>query len=66
MDISALIAATGKTHTQIASEAGLSRQTVWNIETGRTTPKVEVAFKLAKALGCNVADIRPDIADMIS
>jgi DNA-binding XRE family transcriptional regulator len=65
-EIQKLILASGKTRDAIADEAGMSRQTLWNIAKGKTKTRVEYAYPLARALGCPVTVIRPDIADYIS
>lgn len=38
------------TQQQLADKAGVSRKTVYAVETGRTAPSIEVALRLAKAL----------------
>ena len=36
---------------QLAENAKLSEQTIWKLETGATTPRVETLYKIAGALG---------------
>jgi transcriptional regulator with XRE-family HTH domain len=65
-EIQKLILASGKTRDAIADEAGMSRQALWNIARGKTKARMENAYPLARALGCPVQVIRPDIAGYIS
>lgn len=37
----------------LAENAGVSEQTIQNIEVGRRTPKIIIVLKVAKALGIN-------------
>lgn len=46
--------ARGKTQEQLASEVGVSRQTVAKWESGETSPDLEHAAALAEVLGCTV------------
>lgn len=51
-DIRALrFAADEMTQAQLADRVGLTRQTIIAIEQGRYSPSLEVAFKIAHALG---------------
>ena len=51
-DIRALRFAAGEmTQAQLADRVGLTRQTIIAIEQGRYSPSLEVAFKIAHALG---------------
>ena len=56
------IEATGKTHRQLAEEAGISRPFMTQIARGDRLPGIATVKKLAGVLGCKVSDIRPDIA----
>jgi DNA-binding XRE family transcriptional regulator len=66
MTITEHIAASGKTRQAIADEAKLSRQSLHKIERGLTTPRIEVAIRLAKSIGCHLDVIRPDLEGIIS
>ncbi|HEX6989630.1 MAG TPA: substrate-binding domain-containing protein [Bacillota bacterium] len=44
----------GLSQAELAAQAGISRQAVSAIETGRASPTIEVALRLARALGCPV------------
>jgi DNA-binding XRE family transcriptional regulator/predicted GIY-YIG superfamily endonuclease len=63
--IKAFIDATGKSREGLAKEAGVSRQTLHKVENGLTTPRIEVASRLARAIGCPVEVIRPDIIGLL-
>ena len=41
----------------LAQKVGVSRITINSIENGRSTPKINVAMKIAEALGKKVEDI---------
>lgn len=45
------------TQTQLAELVGVSRQTIFSIETGRYVPSVILAIKLAREFGKTVEDI---------
>jgi DNA-binding XRE family transcriptional regulator len=49
--------AVGWTQAELASAAGLSRQTVGAVEAGHNRPSVDAALALAAALGCSVEDL---------
>jgi molybdate-binding protein/DNA-binding XRE family transcriptional regulator len=49
--------ARGLSQVELAAAASLSRQSVGAIEAGRATPAVDVALRLARALGCRVEDL---------
>jgi DNA-binding XRE family transcriptional regulator len=36
---------------ELATIAGVSRTTIWRMETGRTCPSVELGFRISRALG---------------
>ena len=65
MNITDHINASRKTRTVIAGNAGVSRVTLHKVENGLTTPKIEVAARIARAIGCPIEAIRPDIADLL-
>ena len=45
------------TSVEVARRAGISRQSLWNIETGKSHPTVPVAIRLAAAIGLPLADL---------
>lgn len=45
------------TQTQLAELIGVSRQTIFSIETGKYVPSVVLAIKLAKEFGKTVEDV---------
>jgi putative transcriptional regulator len=47
----------GFTQEGIAAKAGVSRQTIISIESGRYVPSLELALKLAKLFACKVEDL---------
>ena len=47
----------GWTQAQLASEAGVSRQTINSIETGRFEPSLTLALKLSRIFGRPVEEI---------
>ncbi len=47
----------GWTQAQLAAEAGVSRQTINSIETGRFEPSLSLALKLAHLFGTTVETI---------
>lgn len=65
MKITEHIAASGKTRLVICEEAGVSRQTLHKIENGLTKPRIEVASRVARAIGCPLEAVRPDLLDML-
>lgn len=44
----------------LASELGVSRQTVNSIETGKYDPSLKLAFQLARVFDCQIEDIFRD------
>ncbi len=52
----------GWSQSVLASAVQLSRQSIYAIETGRSSPAVDVALKLAGVLGCAVEDLFADSA----
>ncbi|MDQ7858386.1 MAG: substrate-binding domain-containing protein [Armatimonadota bacterium] len=57
--------ARGLSQTALARLAGLSRQALHAIETGRYVPNTAVALRLARALGCAVEDLFAAPADAV-
>jgi len=55
--IRALRNARGLGSTELARRAGISRQHLWAIETGRTQPTAPILLRLAEALGVQVDDL---------
>jgi putative molybdopterin biosynthesis protein len=49
--------ARGLSQVELAAASSLARQSVGAIEAGRATPAVDVAIRLARALGCRVEDL---------
>lgn len=47
----------GLTQQELAERAGVTRQSIISIEQGRYRPSVELALRLARALGCAVEDL---------
>lgn len=47
----------GLTQVALAAQTDLSRQSIHAIESGRSVPSVDVALRLARALGCGVEEI---------
>ena len=45
------------TQEQLAEMVGVSRATIWAIETGKSIPNGYTMFQIAKALGVSVTDI---------
>lgn len=66
MNLKTHIAASGKTRVTICKEVGVSRQTLYKIESGQHKPKIELACRLAKSIGCHLDVIRPDLEGIIS
>lgn len=52
----------GLTCAQVASRIGITKQTLRNYETGKTTPPREAVLKLAKVYGMNAYDLVPKAA----
>lgn len=51
------------TQAQLASELGVSRQTVNAIEKGKFDPSLPLAFKVARLFGLSIEDIFQDEAE---
>lgn len=45
------------TQEELAVRTGVSRQTIMSVENGQTNPSVLLAFKIAKALETEVAEV---------
>ena len=45
------------TQEELALRTGVSRQTIMSIERGRTNPSVLLAYKIASALGAEIAEV---------
>lgn len=45
------------TQAELASQCGVTRQTIIAIEQGRFTPSLETAFKIADAFGVRLDDV---------
>lgn len=50
-------AADEMTQAQLADRIGVTRQTIIAIEQGRYSPSLEVAFKIARALGVRLDEV---------
>jgi molybdate-binding protein/DNA-binding XRE family transcriptional regulator len=57
MDLRALRLARGHTQESLAGEAGISRQAYAAIESGNARPSVDVALRIARALGATVESL---------
>ena len=47
----------GFSQEELAYEAGLSRTSIWKIETGKVSPTVETLAKIAEALGIDFSTL---------
>lgn len=47
----------GLTQEQLAERVGVSRQTIISIETGRYSPSLPLALRLARVFTCTVEDL---------
>jgi len=45
------------TQAELARLCGVTRQTIIALEAGKYSPSLELAFKLARALGCNLDEV---------
>jgi molybdate-binding protein/DNA-binding XRE family transcriptional regulator len=50
-------AAAGLRQQELAARVGISRQSLSQLEAGRSVPSTEIALRLARALGCRVEDL---------
>lgn len=55
--ITALRAERGWTQADLAQRAGVSRQTINAVETGKFDPSLPLAFRLAKLFGLKIEEI---------
>jgi putative transcriptional regulator len=51
------LGADGMTQADLAERVGVTRQTIHSIETGKYNPSIELALRLARALGLAVEDL---------
>jgi putative transcriptional regulator len=51
------LAGTPMTQVELAALCGVTRQTIIALEAGKYSPSLELAFKLAKALGRTLDDV---------
>ncbi len=51
------LTADGMTQADLADRVGVTRQTIHSIETGKYNPSIELAIRLARALGLAVEDL---------
>jgi len=47
----------GKSLGQVSRETGISRHHLSNIVNDKATPKIDTAYKIARALECNIEDL---------
>jgi putative transcriptional regulator len=47
----------GWTQEELSEKIGVSRQTVISIESGRFSPSLSLAFKIARMFGCAIEEI---------
>lgn len=47
----------GWTQQELADKAGITKQTVWNLESARSAPGTGTLMKLADALGVDLGDL---------
>ncbi|MFC3491222.1 helix-turn-helix transcriptional regulator [Glycomyces rhizosphaerae] len=45
------------TQAELAERAGASRQTIVNVEAGKYTPSLELAFRIADVFGVTIGDV---------
>jgi putative transcriptional regulator len=45
------------TQAELAAACGVTRQTIIALEAGKYSPSLELAFKLARALGCTLDEV---------
>ena len=50
----------GMSQVELADAVGVSRNTIANYESGKTRPSVSYLFKMARALGCSMANFIED------
>ena len=64
--IKVLRAECGMTQAKLASELGVSRQTINAIETGKFDPSLPLAFRLARLFQKNIEEIFEDETALVS
>jgi transcriptional regulator with XRE-family HTH domain len=62
--VSSARSSTGLSQNKLAKKLGLSRVSVVNIEKGRQRPPVHVLWKIAEALGVEITDLIPALAQI--
>lgn len=45
------------TQLELAERVGASRQTIMNVEAGKYTPSLELAFRIADAFGVSIGEV---------
>lgn len=53
----------GMTCTALAEQVGISAQGMWNLESGNNGRTLDKLPKIAKALGCRIDDLFPEMDD---
>jgi putative transcriptional regulator len=56
-DLASRRAERGWSQAELASQLGVSRQTVISIERGRFDPSLPLAFSIAHVFGCRIEDV---------
>lgn len=51
----------GLTQKQLAERVGVNRETIANLESGKYNPSLEVADRIAAALGCHLYELFPSL-----
>lgn len=51
----------GLTQTALSHEVGISRNALMAIESGKSMPRLNIAYKIAKVFGCLVYDLWRDV-----
>lgn len=54
----------GMTCTALAEQVGISAQGMWNLESGNNGRTLDKLPKIAKALGCRIDDLFPEMDDV--
>lgn len=49
----------GMSQAQVARSAGVTEKTVWSIEQGHSTPRLDTARRFARVLGISVDELLP-------
>lgn len=44
----------------LANMAGTTKSYIWDLEAGKSTPNIRLAYAISKALQANVVDVFPD------